>query len=181
MDDLLEDLAGGRITLENAKEEMWRRLYVQGVSNLDFGREGRTGIPEVIIAEGKSAEHLRETASSALERGDRALISRIDEEIKDNLLGSLEGEFKDHVANRLIEKLRLGDEKSVVAVIGTASLYGFIKISELVRSVEQSVRGRLVIFFPGTKDENNYRLLDARDGWNYLANGITLHKRGHML
>ncbi len=95
MDDLLEDLAGGRITLDKAKKEMWKRLYIQGVSNLDFGREGRTGIPEIIIAEGKTDEHLHDTAASALESGNRALISRIDEGTKDNLLGSLEGELKE--------------------------------------------------------------------------------------
>jgi hypothetical protein len=31
----------------------------------------------------------------------------------------------------------------------------------------------LLVFFPGQFDNNNYRLLDARDGWNYLAVPIT--------
>jgi hypothetical protein len=44
--------------------------------------------------------------------------------------------------------------------------------------VEGDIRGRLVIFFPGEYDSNNYRLLDARDGWNYLAVPITLHGFG---
>jgi len=39
----------------------------------------------------------------------------------------------------------------------------------------------LLVFFPGTKNDNNYRLLDARDGWNYLAQGITLHDEGLAL
>ena len=60
--------------------------------------------------------------------------------------------------------------------LGVASLYGFMRVSELIRSVEPSIHGRLlIVLFPGTKNENNYRLLDARDGWNYLANSITLH------
>jgi len=25
------------------------------------------------------------------------------------------------------------------------------------------------VFFPGEHEGNSYRLLDARDGWNYLA------------
>jgi hypothetical protein len=61
----------------------------------------------------------------------------------------------------------------VVALTGAASLYGFIRVSDLIRFVESDIRGRLVVFFPGTKDGHNYRLLDARDGWNYLAFGIT--------
>jgi hypothetical protein len=96
-----------------------------------------------------------------------------------DLLGmKLEGEFKPYVAQRLTTILESADEDTVVGVLGAASLYGFLRISELVRDVEQSIRGRLVLFFPGTKNENNYRLLDARDGWNYLAAGITHHKRG---
>jgi len=33
------------------------------------------------------------------------------------------------------------------------------------------VEGRLLVFFPGEYHPENhtYRLLDARDGWNYLA------------
>ena len=58
------------------------------------------------------------------------------------------------------------------------SLYGFVRVSELIHDVERSIKGRLVVFFPGTKNENNYRLLDARDGWNYLAVPVTLHGEG---
>ena len=36
-------------------------------------------------------------------------------------------------------------------------------------------------FFPGNFEHNNYRLLDARDGWNYLAVPITLHGEGGLL
>ena len=38
------------------------------------------------------------------------------------------------------------------------------------------VAGRLLIFFPGSYENNNYRLLDAYDGWNYLAVPITADK-----
>ena len=95
------------------------------------------------------------------------------------LLGmKLEGEFREHVAKRLRSELEAVGENGVVALLGVASLYGFLRVSEVIRAVEQSIRGRLVVFFPGTKNESNYRLLDARDGWNYLAQGITLHGGG---
>ena len=87
----------------------------------------------------------------------------------------LEGEFQNFVTRRLSAELEASDEDTVVTLMGVASLYGFMRVSELIRSVEQSIRGRLLVLFPGTKNENNYRLLDARDGWNYLANSITLH------
>ncbi len=69
-------------------------------------------------------------------------------------------------------------EGTVVGVFGTASLYGFARVSLILKQVESDIRGRLVLFFPGDYDQNNYRLLDARDGWNYLAVPITLHGGG---
>jgi hypothetical protein len=48
-------------------------------------------------------------------------------------------------------------------------LFGFLKISELLPLIEADVKGRLLVFFPGVYEQNNYRLLDARDGWNYHA------------
>lgn len=65
------------------------------------------------------------------------------------------------------------NEDTVVAVQGIACLFGFVRVSEVVNAVEASIRGRLLVFFPGEYANNNYRLLDARDGWNYLAIPIT--------
>jgi len=90
----------------------------------------------------------------------------------------LEGEFKTKVIERLRAALGSADVNAVVALFGVASLYGFVRVSELIRGAESDIKGRLVIFFPGTKDGNNYRLLDARDGWNYLAHSISLHTEG---
>lgn len=92
------------------------------------------------------------------------------------LLGmKLEGEFKAFAAERLAAALEEANNNTVVALLGSASLYGFLRVSELIQSVEPLIRGRLAVFFPGTKNDNNYRLLDARDGWSYLAQPITLH------
>ncbi len=92
----------------------------------------------------------------------------------------LEGEFKRWAARQLEAGLGTADEDTVVAILGAASLYGFLRVSELIRSVEQAIRGRLLVLFPGTKDGNNYRLLDARDGWSYLAQAITLDDKDWM-
>jgi hypothetical protein len=35
--------------------------------------------------------------------------------------------------------------------------------------IEDLVPGRLLVLFPGEYNEPQYRFLDARDGWNYLA------------
>ena len=70
------------------------------------------------------------------------------------------------------------DDNAVVAVYGVACLFGFARVSLILKEVEQSIQGRLVLFFPGEYENNNYRLLNARDGWNYLAVPITLHTGG---
>lgn len=64
-------------------------------------------------------------------------------------------------------------DNTVLALYGVASLFGFLKISEILPMVEDGVMGRLLVFFPGVYEQNNYRLLDARDGWNYHAVPIT--------
>jgi len=60
-------------------------------------------------------------------------------------------------------------DQTVVAVVGLATLFGLTRASKLLRAVDASIRGRMLVFFPGQHDGSNYRLLDARDGWNYLA------------
>lgn len=98
-------------------------------------------------------------------------------ESPEDLTLKLQNEYVEYVANQLRVSLTSvdADENSVVGVFGAASLYGFSRISEVLKHVEGDIRGRLVLFFPGDHDQNNYRLLDARDGWNYLAVPITLN------
>lgn len=83
------------------------------------------------------------------------------------------GDFAVHLADRVREALEAPgvDESTVVAVIGTGSLFGLgpVRLSKIVEDVEGSIKGRLLVFFPGERDGHNYRLLDARDGWSYLA------------
>jgi hypothetical protein len=92
----------------------------------------------------------------------------------------LEVEFAKFVAQEILEELKttgLRDD-SVLAIFGVGALFGFTRVSRVLKIVEPSIKGRLAVFFPGTFDNNNYRLLDARDGWNYLAVPITLHGTG---
>ena len=95
----------------------------------------------------------------------------------DTLTMKLRTEFLLHAASKLKEMLtRDGvDEDTVIAVQGAACLFGLTRVSPVLKEVVKDIRGRLVVFFPGEYEDNNYRLLDARDGWNYLAVPITLH------
>ncbi|WNZ28443.1 MAG: DUF1788 domain-containing protein [Candidatus Bathyarchaeota archaeon] len=68
------------------------------------------------------------------------------------------------------------DANTVVALKGVGSIFGFLKVKEIVDTLSALVKGRLVVFFPGTYEDSNYRLLDGYDGWNYLAVTITADK-----
>ena len=70
------------------------------------------------------------------------------------------------------------DERTVVAVGGLGSLFGIVRASDVLGQVTQDVVGRLLVFFPGRYEVKVYRLLDARDGWNYLAVPITAETQG---
>jgi hypothetical protein len=99
-----------------------------------------------------------------------------------DLTMKLETDFVQYAAEQLREALTSAkaDENTVVAACGVASLYGFSRVSLLLKEVENNIRGRLALFFPGEYENQNYRLLDARDGWNYLAVPITLHSGGEL-
>lgn len=85
--------------------------------------------------------------------------------------------FRQAVADKVAAKLQEGDESSVIAVVGVGSLVGLAHISEILPLVAPHIRGRLLVFFPGSYERSaegyRYRLLDATDGWNYLATPIT--------
>ena len=68
------------------------------------------------------------------------------------------------------------NENAVVTIQGVASLFGFLKVKDVVDKLAPKVQGRLLVLFPGSYENNNYRLLDGYDGWNYLALPITADK-----
>lgn len=64
----------------------------------------------------------------------------------------------------------------VIGLVGAGTMFGLgsaVKVSALINAVSDSIAGRLLVFFPGHHEGSSYRLLDARDGWNYLAIPIT--------
>lgn len=91
------------------------------------------------------------------------------------LLGSALDDFTRDVTQRFVDALTAPDvdANTVVAVVGVGSLFGLTHVSKVVQGTADAIRGRLLVFFPGQHEKQNYRLLDARDGWNYLAVPIT--------
>jgi NCAIR mutase (PurE)-related protein len=94
--EVLEKLASGDISLDEAEKTL-KLLAVEEVGDLarlDIGREIRHGIPEVIIAEGKSPPDVAEIAAKALAQKMRVIISRATEKHMKALKPVItEGEF----------------------------------------------------------------------------------------
>lgn len=96
-------------------------------------------------------------------------------ESPEDLAGYHSGELTEFIAdlNRQL-KAKIANEAgpdTVVALMGVGALFGLARVSSVVEGIKDSVQGRLLVFFPGEHHPENhtYRLLDARDGWNYLA------------
>ncbi len=92
------------------------------------------------------------------------------------IVDQLEADFTPFAINYLKEELSKieQDQNTLIGVWDVSSIFGFARLSEIIRGCDNKIKGRLLIFFPGKFEQNQYRLLDARDGWNYLARPITL-------
>lgn len=81
--------------------------------------------------------------------------------------------FFDHLVGDVRAQLDThSSAESVVALLGAGTLFGLgdaLKVSALINAVKDAIAGRLLVFFPGDVENNNFRLLDARDGWDYMA------------
>ena len=62
--------------------------------------------------------------------------------------------------------------RDILALIGAGSLFGFASVASLLEAVTPKLQGRLLVTFPGRYETGRYRLLDARDSWNYHATPI---------
>lgn len=97
---------------------------------------------------------------------------------KPNLLSTLLPKYLSHIEadfDTFLNNKNVNDD-FVVALKGVGTLFGFLKVKEVVDKLAPKIQGRLLVFFPGSYEDNNYRLLDGYDGWNYLAIPITADK-----
>lgn len=81
LEELLESVREGRLSLKKAAEAL-RQGYLPGGPHgrLDFRRSERTGIPEVILAEGKSLPDLVHIVESLRMASIGAILSRLSED-----------------------------------------------------------------------------------------------------
>ena len=92
------------------------------------------------------------------------------------IVDQLEAEFIPFAIQFLKDELKKieQDQETLITIKDVSALFGFVRLSEILKSCDKDFKGRMLIFFPGEFEHNHYRLLDARDGWDYLARPITL-------
>lgn len=77
--EILIKLSKGQLSVEDA-EKLIKLLTIQDVSSfakLDVGRELRRGVPELILAEGKTNEQLLEIIRALLKSARRVMVTRL--------------------------------------------------------------------------------------------------------
>jgi len=79
----------------------------------DFDRARRKGVPEVILAQGKSVDQAAEIAGLFLERNGRAILSRVSPELEERLHRDFDGqvEFEWYAHARAVVLRRPGAER----------------------------------------------------------------------
>ncbi len=87
-------------------------------------------------------------------------------------------EYRRQMTETLRTELAAADDDTVVALLGAGSLFGLWSVSELVSTVSDGIKGILLVFFPGRHEGTEYRLMDARTSWNYLALPIEARSGG---
>jgi len=85
--------------------------------------------------------------------------------------GLPEKRFVQSTASRIQTTLESATDRDVVALGGIGSLFALTTLSAILKGVDDAIKGRLLVCFPGTyeRDFHRYRLLGAGEGWSYLA------------
>jgi hypothetical protein len=101
-----------------------------------------------------------------------------DPDLLETALPAFFSDLAEEVRSQLVDQ---SSSEGVVALLGAGTIFGLgdaLKVSALLNAVNDAIAGRLLVFFPGDVENNNFRLLDARDGWDYMAVVITPNGSG---
>ncbi|WP_424002076.1 nickel pincer cofactor biosynthesis protein LarB [Haloarcula salina] len=79
MRDILDAVAAGDLSPAEAEASL-SGYATSGAGRFDAAREERAGVPEAILADGKTPAEVADLAATAIETTDRALVTRIGDE-----------------------------------------------------------------------------------------------------
>ena len=79
LDEILNRLAKGEITPQTAKKfiQLYSIVEIDNIAKIDSGRSTRKGIPEIILAEGKSSSDLIKISKKLFSNSGHIIISRV--------------------------------------------------------------------------------------------------------
>jgi hypothetical protein len=94
--DILERLVHGEITVDEAERALRVDLVekVGGVARLDISRPVRRGLPEIILAEGKSVDDIVTICKSMVTQTGRVIVSRLSDNQLSLLKRTFSGEYR---------------------------------------------------------------------------------------
>jgi NCAIR mutase (PurE)-related protein len=94
--EILEKLATGKISVDEAEKALKMNVVerVADVARLDVSREVRRGVPEIILAEGKSLGDLVSICTRMIDRNGRAIVSRLDDSQLSLIAGKFRGKYE---------------------------------------------------------------------------------------
>lgn len=127
LDDLLADVAAGRLSAADAADRLQRFGYsaVGDYARLDVSRAARKGVPEVVFAEGKTSEQVLAIVTRFLEHGSVVLCSRVNPEQAEALAGGVQGEVEHDERSHVVVVRRAGapppQERGAVGVLAAGT------------------------------------------------------------
>lgn len=89
------------------------------------------------------------------------------------LLASALPEFEAALAHHVRQAVASVPAGGVLGVTGAGSLFGLTSVSHLIEQATAPLEGRMLLFFPGSVSGHTFRLLNARDSWNYRSVALT--------
>lgn len=137
MNEILKRLKAGEITVEEAENlleeghfERFRLKFVDKLARLDIHRKERTGIPEVILAEGKDPSRAARLIIELAKEQGRAIATRVNsaltEKIKESISRDLSVDVFDEARMIIVKKkdyqISLTGGKIGLIAAGTADL-----------------------------------------------------------
>jgi NCAIR mutase (PurE)-related protein len=127
LEELLADVAAGRLAASGAADRLRRFGYsaVGDYARLDVSRAARKGVPEVVYAEGKSAEQLIGIVAGFLDHSPLVLCSRVSAEQAAALADGVSGKVDHDERSRVVVVRRAGEppvpERGAVGVLAAGT------------------------------------------------------------
>jgi pyridinium-3,5-biscarboxylic acid mononucleotide synthase len=121
---------------------MAKILEIEDYCKFDLDREKRTGVPEIILAEGKDPEHLKSIVKELINRGEPLIVTRLERSVFDSIKGlGLEYFEKPRIAVWRKDK-KSADKKIALLSAGTADF----AVAEEARIVAEELGCEVIRF-----------------------------------